>query len=41
MMGYYGNMMSNWGLFGLLTWILLIIFLVLGILYFWKELNKK
>jgi len=42
MMGnYYGNMMSNWGLFGLLTWLAVITFLVLGIAYFWKEINKK
>lgn len=26
--------------FGLLTWVALIAFLVLGIVYFWKEINK-
>lgn len=41
MMGYYGDMMGSWGLFGSLTWLLLIIFLILGIAYFWKEINKK
>lgn len=40
-MGYYGNMMSSWGIYGLLTWILLIVFLILGIIYFWKEINKR
>jgi len=40
MMGYYGSM-PGWGLFGLLTWILVIAFLALGIVYFWKEINKK
>lgn len=42
MMGYYGGgMMANFGLFGLLTWILLIAFLTLGIIYFWKQINRK
>ena len=45
MMGnYYGMMGAAWGgwsFFGLLTWLLLIVFLVLGILYFWKEINRK
>ncbi len=44
MMGYYGwggNMMGSFGAFGLLTWLVLIVFLVLGCMYFWKELNKK
>jgi len=43
MMGnFYGNMMNNsWGLFGGLTWILVVIFLILGIIYFWKGINKK
>ncbi len=43
MYGYYGGMMNGWGLmgtFGLLTWVALIAFLVLGIVYFWKEINK-
>lgn len=44
MMGNYGwggNMMGSFGTFGFLTWLALIIFLVLGSLYFWKGLNKK
>ena len=43
MYGYYGSMMGGWGLmgsFGLLTWVALIVFLILGIAYFWKEINK-
>ena len=43
MYGY--GMMEGWGggfgLFGLVTWLLLIVFLVLGIMYFWKGLNGK
>lgn len=43
MMGYAwgGSMMGNIGVFGLLTWLALLLFLVLGSAYFWKELNKK
>jgi len=43
MMGnFYGNMMNNgWGLFGGLMWILVVVFLILGIIYFWKEINRK
>ena len=43
MMGYggYGSMMGNIGLFGTITWIALIVFLILGCVYFWKEINKK
>ena len=33
--------LSAFGAFGLLTWLALIIFLVLGSIYFWKEINKK
>ena len=43
MYGYYNSMMGGWGLmgsFGLLTWVALITFLILGIAYFWKEINK-
>ena len=44
MWGYgYGGMMSGFGslgLFATLTWLALIVFLVLGIAYFWKEINK-
>lgn len=42
MMGYYGNnMMSSWGVFGLITWIALLVFLILGSMFFWKEINRK
>jgi len=46
MMGYYGgNMIGSFGLFGLVIWVsfivFLVVFLVLGSMYFWKELNKK
>ena len=44
MMGYnygYANMMGGFGLFGLTTWLLVITFLVLGSIYFWKGINKK
>lgn len=41
MMGYFGEMMGGFGLFGSLTWLLLIIFLILGSVYFWREINKK
>ena len=42
MMGYgYSNMMSNMGIFGLVTWIALLAFLILGSIYFWKEINKS
>lgn len=42
MMGYYGNnMMASWGVFGVITWIILVVFLVLGSMYFWKESNRR
>jgi len=47
MMGGYGlgNMMNGWGggfgLFGSLIWILVVVFLILGIIYFWKNINQK
>jgi len=42
MMGnFYGNMMNGgWGPFGGLTWILVVVFLILGIIYFWKGIKK-
>lgn len=43
MYGYYSGMMGSfggWSLFMLLTWLALITFLILGIAYFWKEINK-
>ncbi len=36
MMSGFGTL----GLFGLLTWLALITFLILGIAYFWKEIQK-
>lgn len=44
MMGFgnWNNMMGNtWGIFGGLTWLLIIIFLILGIIYFWKGVNRQ
>lgn len=47
MMGYRfadgatGNMMGAFGFWGTLTWLLLVVFLVLGSMYFWKGINKK
>ena len=37
MMGYYGGV----GYFGFFTWLLLVVFLGLGIAYFWKNLKKN
>ena len=39
-MGYYADMMGSIGTFGFLTWVLLITFLVLGIAYFWQEIQR-
>lgn len=43
MMGYgSGNMMGQpFGVFGLLTWVVLFVFLMLGSMYFWKEIQRK
>ena len=43
MMGnlYWSMINNNWGIFGVLTWLLITIFLILGILYYWKKLTKK
>jgi uncharacterized membrane protein len=42
-MGNFYGMMGggSWGFFGLLTWLALIVFLVLGSMFFWKEINRK
>ncbi len=40
MMGYYSGMMASWGLLGIITWLALIVFLILGSVYFWKKINK-
>lgn len=37
----YGGMMGGYQLWGLLTWIALFVFLVLGSIYFWKQINKN
>lgn len=37
----YSGMMGGAGVFGLLTWIALLAFLILGSIYFWKQINKK
>lgn len=39
--GYNYGMMGSFGLFGSLTWLLAILFLILGCVYFWKEINRK
>ncbi|MCL5003758.1 MAG: hypothetical protein M1352_00635 [Patescibacteria group bacterium] len=40
----WGNMMNgafgSWSILGLLTWILVTVFLVLGIIYFWRGINR-
>ena len=39
--GYgYGGMMGSAGIFGLITWIALIAFLILGAIFFWKQIQK-
>lgn len=40
MMGYE-TMMGGWGIFGLITWLALLAFLIFGSIYFWKEINRK
>ncbi len=40
MMGYR-NFMEGVGSLGFLTWVALLVFLVLGSIYFWKGINKK
>lgn len=43
MMSWSGNHMFGWGggFIGFILLVLIIVFLVLGIIYFWKEINKK
>ncbi|MDP4010257.1 MAG: hypothetical protein Q8P37_00095 [Candidatus Spechtbacteria bacterium] len=43
MMYYDGNwgMMSGWGLFGAITWLVVMIDLVLVGIWLWKQVNKK
>lgn len=40
MMGYYTNMMAGFGLFGLITWIALLAFLISGTMFFMKNMKK-
>lgn len=39
--GNYGGMMAGFQFWGLLTWIALFVFLVLGSVYFWKQISKN
>ena len=39
--GGYGYHMSGYNAFGLITWIALLAFLILGSIFFWKGINKK
>lgn len=43
MFGYGYGMMGGggFGFFGLITWLLLIVFLILGIVYFYRGINGK
>lgn len=44
MMGNWAGGSGNWGLFSFLgtaTWIAFFLFLVLGIIYFWKGIKKR
>ncbi len=40
--GGWNNMMgSSWGIFGGLTWLLVVVFLILGVIYFWKGISRQ
>jgi hypothetical protein len=39
-MGGY-NSVLGWGLLGLLTWLAILAFFILGSIYFWREIRKK
>lgn len=39
--GMMGGGWGSWGTLGFLTWVLVVAFLMLGIVYFWKEINRK
>ena len=46
MMGnFYGSMMGGYfgfgAIFGLVTWIALLSFLIFGSIHFWQEINRK
>jgi len=40
MMGY-NSVMAGFNIVGLVTWLAVIVFLILGSIYFWKEIKKK
>jgi len=40
-MNGYNSMMTGFNIVGLVTWLAMIVFLVLGSMYFWKEIKKK
>lgn len=40
MMGY-NSTMAGLNIVGFITWLAMIVFLVLGSIYFWKEIKKK
>ena len=39
--GYYGNMMGGMGLFGFITWLVVIVDLVLLGMWLWKQVSGK
>ena len=42
MMGYgYGSMMVGWGLFGAITWLVVVVDLILVGVWLWQNISKK
>ena len=41
MMYGYGNMMGGWGLIWVITGAVLLVYLILGSIYYWKQINRK
>nr|QBM02079.1 hypothetical protein [uncultured archaeon] len=39
--GYFGMNMGSFGTLMWLTWVLVLVALVLGIIWLWKQINKK
>lgn len=39
--GYYGNMMCGLGFFGVITWLIVIVVLVLFGAWLWKQISRK
>lgn len=39
--GTYNNITGGWALVGAITWIAVMVFLVLGSVYFWKQITRK